>query len=339
MKPLRDVIFRCDFGGKTGWGHVVRCSALAQALQGFQVPTTLLTAGDVESLPKSVRESFGRIIQAGEPFPDIGFWKKLLGADSRRKAVVVDHYLYRNEKLTGVKDLEPRLVVIDDDVEADLSAADLVVNPGLAAGLNKYGSSHKVLAGPAYALLRPQFRRVNHSEPNIEIDPNSVLIMPGGTDPYNIGSLLLEWLAGRAGKDLRPVIAGSGEALDQPSLKNALGRFSRYKCLRHAGPEELSNWMSVCARGITACGGTVYEMAAVGLPFLGVVVAENQKAMGSAIKDKWGLPVLEKEALAADSLNEAWEALRRNHPPGRRLQIRGLDGRGALRVAEEILHL
>ncbi len=339
MKPLKDVIFRCDFGGKTGWGHVVRCSALADALCDLQVATTLLTRGEVGTLPRTIRECFQSIIQIDEKFPGIGLWKKLLGADANLKAIVVDHYSYRGNKLNRLKDLGSRLVIIDDDTGADLSAADLVVNPGMAVDLKKYSHSGKLLAGSAYALLRSEFSKAGKMGSHDAGEPNSVLIMPGGTDPYDIGAILLEWLAGRVGESLRPVVAGSREVLDRPSVQKALGKFTRYECLHDAGPADLSNWMSVCAYGITACGGTVYEMAATGLPFLGVTVADNQRDMGSAIIRNWGLPILEKDALCSDSLNAAWDALRRDYPTGRRLQIKGLDGRGASRVAGEILRL
>ncbi len=339
MSAPVEVIFRCDFGKETGWGHVVRCSALARAIGSYQVATTLITNGQIEHLPESLTDAFNHIEFTAEQLPGYELWKNLLGDDSASKLIVVDSYQYGEKDIAQLRSFGPKLVVIDDDASRDLTDADLVVNSGLTFSHIDYPVAHRVLTGPAYALLRSEFRAPNVDCTKSTVNPQAVMLMIGGTDPNNLTPRLLEFLSNRVGENWHPILAGSRDALSRPAVSVALERFASHRCLCDAGPEELAEVMRTCAYGITACGGSVYEIAACGLPFLGVVVAENQEAMGSAIEKKWGLPILAKEELLTDKLSSKWNFLLGKYPAGIRSNIKELDGYGALRVAEAILRL
>ncbi|MDP9018837.1 MAG: hypothetical protein M3N19_11005 [Candidatus Eremiobacteraeota bacterium] len=120
-----NVAFACDDRPQSGLGHVVRCQALADALQARGHKTRQLPFG------------FNAI-----PPCDL---------------LVVDSYAATAADFQDWSARAP-VCVIDDLADRDLRAAALVINQNFGAELLEYRSSNaRILRGPHFAMLRSQF--------------------------------------------------------------------------------------------------------------------------------------------------------------------------------------
>jgi spore coat polysaccharide biosynthesis predicted glycosyltransferase SpsG len=126
-------------------------------------------------------------------------------------------------------------------------------------------------AGPAYAILREQFRdRVKE----IRAEPRLVLLTFGGSDPQGLTMKAARALAG-LGPEI-DLVAVAGPAFscvrELDGLAGSLGR--RLRVINEAGGH-ISELMLEADVVIGSGGMTVYEIAALGTP--GIVLAQNAR--------------------------------------------------------------
>src|SRR4051812_26608364 len=158
MTASRILVFP-DCGPRIGGGHVMRCLTLARALTAkgaavafaanppAQGVLSAFGARDLTVYPVSddVTEAAPQASAAAEAF--------------RADWVLLDHYRLdaaQEHELKGAR----RLAVLDDLADRP-RPADLVLNPGYGATAPAYyglvPDGAQVLAGPAFALVRPEF--------------------------------------------------------------------------------------------------------------------------------------------------------------------------------------
>lgn len=337
-QPLT-AVFRLEWGGVTGWGHVVRCSALAGELRTRGWECALWTSGDPRGLPDEVREAFNgpRIGAdagdcAGELPPPVA------AADW----LVVDHYgcadaVLRGWRTCGLPSRSakvPRLLVIDDQAQRKLEVADLVLNSRLGLTQNPYAQGVNTLLGERYALLRPGLRRPDPVAASFlqRVDP--VLIMMGGTDPAGLTLTVLEVLAEVDASRVVPVLVRGRKASSPGGLRRALSRFPANVRLDGISAATLAGWARSCRFAISAAGGSLYEFAFLQLPFVAIAVAENQLPLTERVKELWNVPVL--DGRSTDHRFRLREAIRQlwGRPPGWGATRAAIDGQGAERVAD-----
>ena len=338
---MKGLLFRCDFGASAGWGHLVRCSAIAQAARAYGFPAGLVTRGDLQVLPEALAMSFNAIFPTDACFPGELFFQKVFEGDYAWDVVVIDHYDYGMDALSSLCGLlhskNTCCVQIEDHPAHFCSKADIIVCPGFSGeglDLGVFGKD-KVYAGLEYTLLRAPFgtdfpRTLNPMGPL-----PTVALMLGGTDPLSLMPRILDSLFGATGGYCSPsVIAPAGA--DFEGLQLQLARFESHSVHMRLSGEGVVRCFQAADYGITACGGTVYEMAALGLPFIGVCVAENQLKTAQCIEQAWSLPVIQGEDFSQQLFVEAWYRLTGDFPSGK-TPYAGVDGRGPERVLSAIV--
>jgi spore coat polysaccharide biosynthesis predicted glycosyltransferase SpsG len=105
----------------------------------------------------------------------------------------------------------------------------------------------------------------------------------------------------------------------------------------HLDPLELGSLMRGSGLAVSAAGGTVGELAALGVPAVIAVVAENQRlGADAAARDDWCRAVPADAAALADAAAMLW-----HDPPGRAAMAARardiVDGRGVDRVVDALL--
>ena len=346
MKSRGTIIFLCDLGAKEGWGHVARCSALAEAAREHDFGSILLTPGTIADLPIDLLEPFQRIVEGWvDPGSEEG-WLEAVDEMRPFSAVVIDSYLFGGGDLAALRTAfnagNGKVVLLDDYRGEPQGEVDLIVNPGLGASSTDYGVGNRVLAGPEYALIRKCFRSRSWTTPADSESVASVIILLGGTDCRNLALKILTYLFEITGGGVEPVLIGGKRGDDRIYIEEAMGRFHRALWLDSVDGTELADFFGRCRWGITTCSVTAYEMATCRLPFLGLVVAKNQEAMGEAIMERWGMPVLKSEELTIYRFRSSWSRLSEEYPSrsaDERYDYGGIDGKGADRVISEILDI
>ena len=265
--PLPRATVLCDAAAATGLGHFVRSSALAAELTARGADVQLLLPPD--SLPSAV----DRAKSAGWDVV-VGPWDtdEVVARTAAAGVAVVDSYRVDGPWLT---ELHRRLVavgahlaVIDDQADREFSA-DLVLNQNVGAERFAYPGAGRVLAGPRYALLRPQFPAHRDaalaSAQRLPDVPATVLVLFGGTDAGGMAALAAE-AAVRAfpRAEVRAVLPG-GPATAPDGVT--------YLPPADAIHEEMLDADLVVSAG----GTTLWELCCLARPAAVIAVAGNQQ--------------------------------------------------------------
>ena len=335
--PGRTVLVLCDAAETTGLGHFVRCTSLAAVLTARGADVRLLLPED--SAPRAV----DRARAAGWPVR-LGPWlpEEIAGSPGAGPVVIVDTYRVSGPWLT---DLHRRLAasggalaVVDDLADRDFEA-DLVLNQNVGTERLPYPGAARVLAGPAYALLRPEFA-AHRAEAMALLEqlpdsPRSVLVLFGGTDATGM-ALTGASAAALAfpGADIRAVVPGAA----QRAVPAGDGRIT---LLDHV--DAIDQEMLAADLVLSAGGTTLWELCCLARPTAVVAVAGNQlpaydeMSARGAILPAGREPVRDPEVLAA-RLRELLEP----HGVLRAVAARAAavtDGAGCARVADVLAEL
>jgi UDP-2,4-diacetamido-2,4,6-trideoxy-beta-L-altropyranose hydrolase len=274
------LLVRVDSGINMGSGHVMRCLALAQAWQdgGGDVVFVLAT----ESLNAEARltaEGFEVVYINAKPgsAEDARLTTKLahkFGASW----VVVDGYHFGGDYQKIIKEAGLNLLFIDDYGHADYYPADIVLNQNIHADENLYrnrASYTKLLLGTRYVLLRREFLRWQGYKREIPEIARKMLVTMGGSDPQNVTLKVLQALKNIDidGFEAVCVVGGSnphyGALKDFVETANLPVRIER-------DVKDMSQLMAWADVAITAGGTTCWELAFMGVPFVGLSRAKQE---------------------------------------------------------------
>lgn len=329
------VAIRVDASPTIGVGHLARCLTLAEALraQGAEVwcfSTGLLpewaarveAAGVTLTVLASASPQSMRAALAGRP------WQWL----------VVDHYGCDADWVRTACPDGCRVLVIDDLANRRLGGDVLLDQNYLPHRARDYEgltpASMRLLLGPAYALLRPEYtaaRRGRSDRPD-GAPIRRVAVSFGGADPWELSAMTL---AALSAPDLAAlevwVVAGAAG----PSREHLLALAAARGRTRVLDPQphlaEVFAWADLA---IGAAGSTCWERLCVGVPTIMVTVAENQRGVAAALAaDRLAMWVGEAGQVTAERLTAAVRALCRGE---QRLDTRHgqhvCDGAGTARV-------
>ena len=159
-----NLLFRTDASVGSGTGHVMRCLALAQALQDAGGHAIFAVADATPALEERLRmekvEHLRPKVIPGSP--DDAKETVELAQKKNASWVVVDGYHFGAEYQSLLKAAGLKLLFVDDNGHGESYSADLVLNQNTHArpGLyRKRDPQTRLLLGPRYAMLRREFTR------------------------------------------------------------------------------------------------------------------------------------------------------------------------------------
>lgn len=333
MKPL---LLRCEANATLGIGHALRCLALAAEWQrrGGRAVFAMSTPEPaiVERLKRNGFATHELRAEAGSAADAV----ETRGLAQRLEAewTVVDGPAFGPEWESAWAEGGP-LLRIDDNGLSRPFRADLVLNQNLgAAGANYPGAAEccRLLLGPAYALLRPEFLAMAPVERG-----NRILVTMGGSDPARATERMLAALEREPARDLSAdfIIGGANpRRAELIATINAAGP----RLTAVVAPENLPTRFARAAFAVTAGGTTLYELALLRTPMFVLCTAENQRrtcehfaATGAARYLGWH-EELEPGRLATALAAFASAASLRAELAARAAAL--VDGRGAARVVD-----
>ncbi|MFW3616932.1 UDP-2,4-diacetamido-2,4,6-trideoxy-beta-L-altropyranose hydrolase [Billgrantia antri] len=317
------VAFRADASLQMGSGHIMRCLTLADALikKGTEchflcreLPGHLIelirgkghATHVLPCVPENPIDSNGPAHAAwlGATLEqDVRACHPTLQA-LRPDWLVVDHYALDIRWETALMSYCRRLMVIDD--LADRShQCNLLLDQNLGRHETDYvgmiPQQCTVLAGPRYALLRPEFTALREYSIRRREDPRlrKLLISMGGVDRPNATSRVLETLQGCALPDdcqVKVVMGPSAPWLQQ--VRDAAKKMP-WTTEVLVNVTEMGTLMANSDLSIGAAGSTSWERCCLGLPSIILVLAENQKFISFELEKAGAAKVisLEEESL------------------------------------------
>ena len=267
MNKQFKAIIRADGNSQIGMGHIVRTSVLADELsQNMDIIYVVLEDSDkgIEFLKQKGyrvevvdRENIYRVFNT-------------LKAD----LIITDHYGINQEYIQKVRELFPVVAYISDYSNQPLEA-DFIINQNFMAEQLQYKTNIncKKLLGSQFAMLREEFRNASPIEINDTI--MDIFVTVGGGDPNNWMQYILNQL--RLDRYRYHVIIGPGFS-HQKALYKA---FKENKNVIFYENAKLCNIMQKCDLAISTCGSTLYELGSLGIPTIGVSLADNQIPIGN----------------------------------------------------------
>lgn len=334
-------VFRADASFEIGGGHVYRCLTLADALKmaGWKCyfACSLQTRSVVPAIERSGYviidvDSAGSIAQLRQQFGDgIGL-------------MIVDHYELDAEFERACYPWADRVFVISDGGDRR-HFCDYLLDQNLKADKERYSGlispGCRLLLGPGFALLRPQFastRLAALSRRSTPRNPKTLFISVGAVDHLSLASLVVS-----SAKDLAvdiDVVLGAND--DQRDAIPRLANRREHEVRVHSGVTDMATLMASADIAFGASGSTSWERCCLGLPSVLVVLSENQKMIASALHDSGAAINLGDIALLSASLiKTTLQLLINDNSLCLQMAERAAlicDGEGANRVVEELLN-
>lgn len=350
---------RADAGPKMGTGHVMRCMSIAEAAaQAGHKVCFLIADKDTEDFLKSkgVEPEGGNGID-GKPGEGMIF-SKLLDTDYREMEtelpmlreilkenpapVLVDSYLTTPAYLKALKQMTA-VAILDEDHRFPYPV-DMIVNYNIFGASMPYGREEeekgaKLLLGPSFASLRKQFQNVDYE---VRPEVRKILLSTGGTDRYNLNGQILEtFLDSEKLKDVEFCVVSGAMNVHYGDLLELEKKNPRVHI--YSNVSDMAGLMKQCDLAITAGGSTVYELCAVGIPFLCFSFVDNQEKIIDGFNAAGLVPFggnyltegteMIGRLLKAVEETAADYTARKNYSAGLRNLV---DSRGASRIAREL---
>lgn len=338
MRASRDrALVRVDASPSIGFGHLSRCLAVAAGLRARGWSVDFVTRKP--SADKVRDAEFGlRLLEDEIPASsddECGVLASLVRSLDAR-LIVVDHYDIDGAYHAALRATGATLLVIDDLGRPRLGA-DILVNQNIYAseGLYPGASGCRLLLGPRFALLRPEFVAARRRPSSERASVPSVLVTLGGGETSEMARVVVEGLS-RLGEEIAVVLVLGPGAADARRLDGSAP--ARLRVVRD--PADMAAVMRGCDLAICGGGATCLELACVGVPALVIVMADNQRRNAEGLAAA-GITVSlgEHAAVTPAAVETTVACLLHDADRRRRMADRGqalVDGRGVERVVAEI---
>lgn len=325
------VVFRADASHHIGSGHVMRCLTLADALTNAGATCQFICRAHNGHLADYIRsknypchllntDSKQADIAATTSALALPRHAKWLGVrwrlDAKQTAtildtikpnwLVVDHYSLDNNWEQALHSYCRHVMVIDDLADRPHFNADVLLDQTLGRQDSDYRTLvsplTKLLLGPEYALLRPEFTTWREVSLKRREKPilKKILVNLGGMDNDNVTRDVLDALAEcKLTEDCEITVVMGSHAPHLASVqRKALSSNLNIRVL--SGASNMAELMVNADLAIGAAGSTSWERCCLGLPTVMVVLAENQQMIANQLSDIGACKVMAVNALERD---------------------------------------
>ena len=342
------IAIRVDANEIVATGHLVRDIAIANQLRKFNAEVLFILA-EAKQLDRLEQNKFPyRILHSDwrrldEELPAL---KKLI-AEEHVDLIMVDSYSASNFYLADLNGILP--VIYIDDLSKEIYDIAMVIHyiPNIDETEYKLryrnaSPGTRVYTGLKYCPLRDEFNNLRYRK--IQSRPLNILLTTGGTDPLNLEFKILNKIlsSSELGNFTVDVIIGDlsthFEELDE------LRRRDTARVRLHQHVVHMSSFMRNSRIAVSACGTTLYELCACGLPSVAFAIADNQLKVGEYM-DRLQLINYcgdARNCKIEDFVIEQVEKLAGNEELLTRISssiVDAVDGDGTERIAEKIIAL
>jgi UDP-2,4-diacetamido-2,4,6-trideoxy-beta-L-altropyranose hydrolase len=304
LRARRTIAFRADASSRTGAGHVMRCLTLATCLKEAGAEVAFVTRSAEGDLAHTIERAripvhtlpalAGRTVAAADPEALLDDWEDdaqetmaALGSpDHRVDWLVVDHYGLDARWHSRVRQIARNVMVIDD-LANRRHDCDLLLDQNLPSNpprdYDTLVPAHaRLLVGPRYALLRPEFRHAREGRADRDGKLRRVLVFFGGVDLQDDTSKALAAIAQAHGRDFEvDVIVGASN----PHVPEVASECKRIGAVLHHDPSDIASILARADLAIGATGATSWERCCVGLPAIVISLAPNQEPNARALHE------------------------------------------------------
>lgn len=335
----KNILIRADGNAGIGAGHLMRCLTIAEALENkAQVG---FVCADRDSAELAMSKGFDAYV-LGTDYKhmelELPLWEQLFDGNLRNRKILVDSYYVTNAYLEGLQTYG-QVILLDDMCKRPWNV-DKLINYNAFATIEMYDSLNspyktQYYVGGSYIPIRKEFCGKDYQ---LMEQSENILITTGGGDCDNIAGQILDNI--RDTSCTFHVVTGRFN----PHYDELLKRSKEYGNVQvYHDVKNMAELMARCDLAVTAGGTTIYELSALGVPFVCFSYAENQEKLTEYIGD-WQIAgyggAYHEDACGtlegiAKQINELKKnsALRKEYSEKERKLV---DGEGAKRIARII---
>lgn len=281
------IVFRTDASLNVGYGHVMRCLALADAFKLLGKESCFIFSHNGDALSKEVVErghkyrilasslcsTFDYIEQA-----DASATLSILSRPI--SLVVVDHYQLNEAWEQIISASGTPILAIDDIFRQHCS--QFLLDQNILESQSPYAGNVPAecvsFLGPRYSLLSASFQHLrNNVKTRYKLE--KIIIFFGGTDPDNDTEKALLGVLTTNKNFKIDIVIGS----NNPHRHRLLQLCSSADCTLHIQTPYMANLMLDADLAIGAGGSASWERCCMGLPALISIQADNQRSIATAL--------------------------------------------------------
>ena len=337
---MNRAVFRADASMAIGSGHIMRCLTLADALdlRGWNCVFVGVSACcDIVPRLDGGSHSFIALEEAMATDPEALL---RLGPSD---LLIVDHYDLDADFETACRKTASRILVIDDLANRRHDCDMLLDQNYRQSETGRYDALVPedciVKTGAKYALLQPEYARLRAKvRPRERVE--RLLIYFGGVDLADMTGRALRAALGLERKELQIDVVVSAGSPNAPAIQDMAGRHSTVTC--HQGLPSLAPLIAASDLSVGAMGATSWERLCLGLPTIGVTIADNQDEVAAELRragmvDWLGEQADVSEAAIANAIEAALGSDRLRDWSRRCMTL--CDGLGVQRIADDLVAL
>ena len=280
-----NLLFRADANVAIGTGHVMRCIALAQALQDGGGRAVFAMAEPTQGIRQKLAAESCEVNSVSSVAGSESDSRQTiaLAKDQRADWIVVDGYQFNAEYQRSLKNAGFKVLFLDDYGHAAPYSADLVLNQNAQANEDIYRAREsytRLLLGCKYCLLRREFTPWRGWKREVAPVGRKLLVSMGGSDPDNLTGVVIDALHDVPDIDATVVVGNSNPHLEE--LERTASQVGGWLRLRNSvnNMPELMAWADVAVSG---AGSTTWEMCLLQLPMALIDIADNQTPIANAL--------------------------------------------------------
>lgn len=339
-----NVLIRADGNERIGSGHIMRTKSIANELKGFGAKVLYALAD--ERGKRLINNEFQSVVLSSnyECLDDEINALSSVVKEQEIKLILLDSYFVTPKYFKELKKLAK--VAYIDDLDAFAYECEALINYSAFFDKNEYKArqnlAKKHFLGSEFAPLRAEFRSTQKSSKNTQ--KKQVLLTTGNTDLLGIMPRLLEaFLSDESLKNLE-FLAISGAFNEHENQLLALSaKHKNIKVLKN--PENMAQIMSEADFVLSAGGSTLYELASLAKAVICFSIAANQNNIKSWAEAGAmlyaGDAKADSHSVVARSVN-LLKSLLNDENLAKTLGQKAhffVDGKGAIRLAKELLNL
>ena len=286
MVDRKVAVLRADASGLIGVGHVMRSLALGEALLDAAFDVVLASV----DLPAGMREEARKcgITVVDLQCVPFGAADATATLSLNGSVLVIDGYKFEREFFGELEKSATKFVVIDDNVETNALAPSVVINQNPHATAEMYAhlsGNPKLLLGLQNALLRREVREA--TKPSVVPVAGKVFVAMGGSDFLNLTGPIVLALKDL---DIEICVAVGPTNSQRQQIEETVSSIPRARVILQA---DYIMELASSSLAILAAGSSLWEAAALGVPSIGLIVADNQMNAARAFLNNGLLGVID----------------------------------------------
>lgn len=284
MKPnerIQRIAFRIEANEKIGMGHLMRCLTIIRELKRNNTESTIYSSSAIDKKLIYNISDYVKIntkaFSSEDAYIVAGYMNK------RKESILfVDSYEVTAQYLQSLKKYQ-RVILTDSFCDFDI---EMVIQPNafLEQEIKNEGNADIYLRGLTYQPIRNDFF-LNSVE--IKEKVTNLLILSGGTFPKLFCMKMIEEIY-KWGK-IETISIVLGYCVSDSEYEALKKKFENCNLRIYRNVSNMSEIMSKNDVVISACGSTIYEIMACGLPVIVYSMADNQRYVLEKLQSEAGI--------------------------------------------------